>query len=489
VDTIPYERKFGRSIQKAVADLSERSLSPPEECKRKKSIGFLARIGLRRAGFFSRMFSTGPSEGKHKPLVRALGPIGHIYFGKDVDPAARESFAEALLTSAHVPMVVLPNVDRDIEVWTNHGKFDLPREAQKVLDSESPYFEEMTDDLITACRQPNAGDLIIYGGERNLDEYYTFATESGSHGGITRGETEGFALVPGATALVAPDKGYARPMDLRNCALELLGKKDTDRREGPVRPLQSKGRLRIMTYNVHGCVGMDGRLSPRRIANVISQYEPDVIALQELDVGRYRSGGHDQAMLIAEILNMDHHFQAAMQIAEERFGDAILSTYPMRLVKKDILTREARFSSLEPRGAIWVEIDFDGTLTHIINTHLGLHPTERMIHARELLGQDWLRHPQCQGPAVLCGDFNTLPRSRLLNLMRVSLTNAGDTAGATRSRSTWCGRLPFACIDYIFVRPDLEVAQMEVGDSYLARLASDHRPVLAEIDLPERQWP
>jgi endonuclease/exonuclease/phosphatase family metal-dependent hydrolase len=57
---------------------------------------------------------------------------------------------------------------------------------------------------------------------------------------------------------------------------------------------------------------MDGRLSPRRIARVISQYEPEVIALQELDVGRARSGGHDQAMLIADNLNMDRHFHAAM---------------------------------------------------------------------------------------------------------------------------------------------------------------------------------
>src|SRR5689334_895724 len=90
---------------------------------------------------------------------------------------------------------------------------------------------------------------------------------------------------------------------------------------------------RILTYNVHRCLGSDGKLSPERVAEVIAQSEADIVALQELDVGRARTGGVDQAGKIAEALGMSLHFHAAVQVMEEKFGDAILTTKPCRLVK------------------------------------------------------------------------------------------------------------------------------------------------------------
>ncbi len=502
VETIPYERKFGKGIQQAVAEVFDGSLSLSEKHHRTKSIGFLARLGLRRSKFFSKIFPSHLTEDIKIPLVRALGPAGHVYFSEEIDSDTKDRFVDSLLQDAHVPMVVLPNGGRGIKVRTLQNQFDLPEQAHEILDSTSPYFEEMTKDLIAACHQYDAGDIIIYGRRRDMKEYCTFAMENGSHGGITREETEGFVLAPKEAALVNPEKGYARPLDLRARAFELLegSMKDEERgtidevraihRSSSLRPSASEhlpvsaaDTLRIMTYNVHGCVGMDGRLSPRRIARVISQYEPDVVALQELDVGRARSGGHDQAMMIADNLNMDHHFHAAMQVAEERFGDAILSTYPMRLIKKEKFLKETRFSALEPRGALWVEIDFHGTFVQIINTHLGLHHKERQLHAEELLGEDWLKHSQCKNPVILCGDFNALPGSKVLNVLRGSLVSAEEKAGRKRHRSTWFGRFPFACVDYVFVRPDFEVTSIEIGDTHLARVASDHRPLITEIKI------
>src|ERR671910_2892610 len=90
---------------------------------------------------------------------------------------------------------------------------------------------------------------------------------------------------------------------------------------------------RILTYNVHRCMGVDGRLSPARIAEVIASCNPDIVALQELDVGRVRTGGVDQAHAIAEELGMQMHFHPAFQVMEEAFGDAILTTRPSKLVK------------------------------------------------------------------------------------------------------------------------------------------------------------
>jgi len=502
VETIPYEKKFGKSIQQAIAEAFDSSLAFSERHHSSKSIGFLARLGLRRSRFFRKIFPFDSYDDLNKPVVRALGPAGHIYFREEIDSETKDRFVDSLLRDAHIPMVVLPNGERGVKVRTLQNQFDLPEQAHEVLDSTSPYFEEMTKDLIYACHQYNAGDVIICGHQSDIKEYYTFAMENGSHGGITREETEGFVLAPNEAALVDSEKGYARPIDVRTRALELLGqsiKGDQSETKDEIRairgssslhpsaaehfPVSAADTLRIMTYNVHGCVGMDGRLSPRRIARVISQYEPDVVALQELDVGRERSGGHDQAMLIADNLNMDHHFHAAMQVAEERFGDAVLSTYPMRLIKKEKFLKKTRFSALEPRGALWVEIDLHGTFVQIINTHLGLHHKERLLHTEELLGENWLQHSQCKNPVILCGDFNALPGSKVVKALRGSLVSAVEKAGRKKHRSTWFGRFPVACIDYIFVRPDFEITRMEVGDSYLARTASDHRPLITEIKI------
>ena len=80
---------------------------------------------------------------------------------------------------------------------------------------------------------------------------------------------------------------------------------------------------RILTYNVHRCVGTDRKLDVARIADVIATYEPDIVALQELDVGRLRTGLVDQAHEIAHRLEMSFHFHPAMAVEEELYGDAI----------------------------------------------------------------------------------------------------------------------------------------------------------------------
>src|SRR3954465_5385463 len=117
---------------------------------------------------------------------------------------------------------------------------------------------------------------------------------------------------------------------------------------------------RVLTYNVHRCIGSDGRLSPERIADVIASAAPDIVALQELDVGRARTGGIDQAAKIAEALGMNLHFHAAVQVMEEKFGDAILTAKPCRLVKTGHLRGKSFIPNRDPRGALWAEVDVDG---------------------------------------------------------------------------------------------------------------------------------
>src|SRR3954454_19768884 len=113
---------------------------------------------------------------------------------------------------------------------------------------------------------------------------------------------------------------------------------------------------RIVTYNVHRCVGNDRRLDVGRIVEVLAALEPDIVALQELDVRRQRTGHVDQAHEIALGLDMACHFHAALKVEEELYGDAILTCYPERLVKAGPLPGHPGIRSLEPRGALWIEV-------------------------------------------------------------------------------------------------------------------------------------
>jgi len=89
----------------------------------------------------------------------------------------------------------------------------------------------------------------------------------------------------------------------------------------------SAPKLRVATYNVHGCMGMDRQRSEARIAEVIAELSVDIVALQELDLGRRRSAGADQTKIIAEQLGWYSHFHPAMRRDDEHYGNAILSHY------------------------------------------------------------------------------------------------------------------------------------------------------------------
>ena len=237
--------------------------------------------------------------------------------------------------------------------------------------------------------------------------------------------------------------------------------------------------LRILTYNVHSCIGSDRKSNPARIAEVIAGCQPDIIALQELDVRRARTGGIDQAHAIAAHLSMVVHFHPALHVEEEKYGDAILTALPSRLVKVGPLP-----SLGEPRGALWVAVDVDGIELQVINTHLGLSRRERLNQVSTLLGPLWLGNPSCRFPRILVGDFNAVPRSAAYRMLIGSMKDAHSTMTAQRPSPTFPARLPLLRIDHIFLDSSTEAADVHVHRSRLARTASDHLPLIAEIGLP-----
>jgi endonuclease/exonuclease/phosphatase family metal-dependent hydrolase len=244
---------------------------------------------------------------------------------------------------------------------------------------------------------------------------------------------------------------------------------------------RAPGTVRLLTYNVHRCLGTDGRLSPERIAEVVAACDPDIVALQELDVGRMRTGGVDQARLIARALAMDLHFHPALRVMEELYGDAILTPLPSRLMKTGPLPGFSRLSRLEPRGALWAAIDLGGVQLQVINTHLGLLGRERLAQVETLLGPEWVGHPDCREPVVLTGDFNAIPRSRGYRRLAARLQDAQRAPRAPRPQATFPARFPVYRIDHVFVSTGVEVVQVATVRTPLTRVASDHLPLAVDL--------
>ncbi|MBM3095549.1 EEP domain-containing protein [Ensifer sp. T173] len=232
----------------------------------------------------------------------------------------------------------------------------------------------------------------------------------------------------------------------------------------------------VLTYNVHSCIGTDRRLDIKRVAEVIAACDPDVIALQELDVGRARTQTIDQAEAIAEHLRMKSHFHPALHLEEEQYGDAIMTAHPSELVRAGPLP-----SIGEPRGALWVEVRFGDFRLNVLNTHFGLRRRERLAQTMELLGPDWLGNQRCRdNPTVFVGDLNALPGSRELQRLKKVLV---DQTGSRRSLATFPSLYPLLRLDHVMHSGALELLSLEVITAPPARRASDHLPILARFNL------
>ena len=243
----------------------------------------------------------------------------------------------------------------------------------------------------------------------------------------------------------------------------------------------AEAMVRILTYNVHRCVGTDRRLDVGRVADVIAAQAPDIVALQELDVGRARTGGVDQAHRIAQRLGMAFHFNAALQVEEERYGDAILTALPVRLVKAGAIPTHPRFSRLEPRGAVWVAVDVGGAELQVINSHLGLVPREQRLQATALAGDDWVGAVPAGAPLVLLGDMNATPRNAAYRILAGRLKDARRFAPGAHRVPTFPSTFPVLPIDHIFVSEAVGVVAVRTPLDPLTRLASDHLPLVVDL--------
>jgi len=254
----------------------------------------------------------------------------------------------------------------------------------------------------------------------------------------------------------------------------------------PPPELAATRALRVMSYNVHGCVGSDFRLDPPRVARVIAACEPDVVALQELDVERARSGRVDQPRTLAEQLGMQLAFCSARECDGGRYGNAVLSRHPIEVMRAACLPQ--RGQRREQRAVQWVRVQAPGLLLNVVNTHLGLDHGERMQQAAAILGSEWVHEARALGPTVLCGDFNAGPRSAVYRKLTSELRDAQRLVPGRGPRGTFPSLLPLLRIDHVLVSPELHVRRCTVAASWRAKLASDHLPLFVDLSL-ERNGP
>ncbi len=492
----PYPKVFGQSVHQSVADVFSRHIGVPDTPAGVTGNGSRGiqsqRIGLFGMGRLVRWLQPGKGldekVGENTLAVAAMGPLGMVYHPAARKPKQRRLLSAALVEEAHIPMVLYPGARGTAHVVTKAGEFTLPKDAAEVLGDDHPFRDEVAVDLVAVCHHEHAGDLVICGWARTGDRY-NFPLENGSHGGPGPNETGAFALLPDDTPLPSLPGGYLRPLHLRQAAFNVLDAPVILRPDRTARQSAGRDTLRVLTYNVHGCIGMDDRASAERIARVIARHAPDVVALQELDEGRNRTGGIDQAHRIARHLEMAYQFHPVMHIEEGRYGNAILTHLPMWPVRAARLPGVGGKLRVEPRGAIWTCIRWGDTDIQVINTHMGLRESERRVQAAALLSDDWLGHPDCHSPVIVCGDFNALPGSGAHRLLTRHLRDVQEAAEGHRPKKTLPGRYPMARIDHVFVDSTVQVMGITVPATELEQVASDHLPLVVDLRLSRTENP
>ena len=225
--------------------------------------------------------------------------------------------------------------------------------------------------------------------------------------------------------------------------------------------------LRVVSYNVHGCIGTDGLFSPRRIADVLAVLDADFIALQEVEDSEY--DGKTVSEFLAESLKLFDAGRTTHKRAGVDYGNLLLSRVPpLRTTSHDLA-----FTQREPRGAIEAEFDIHGRILRLLATHFGLSMRERSAQFKTIL------HRLQKSDAdltVLCADFNEwLPFSRIHRGLRRLL-------GAAPAVRTFPSRPAVLSLDRIYASPVTALVSIKAISTADTRKASDHLPVVADFD-------
>lgn len=239
----------------------------------------------------------------------------------------------------------------------------------------------------------------------------------------------------------------------------------------------ARARVRLATYNIHKCRGLDGRVRPDRIAQVLRELDADVIALQEVVCIEGKSREHQQARYIAEELGYHVRLGENRRHKGGAYGNVLLSRYPIHHPQNYDISARGR----ERRGCLKADIHLDdGSVLHVFNIHLGTSFFERRHQARKLVDLGVLADSELPGTRVVLGDFNEWTRGLVSRLLKSHFQSADIRSHLGRAR-TYPGVLPLLHLDHIYFDEALHLESLSLHRSRAALVASDHLPLVADF--------
>ena len=231
--------------------------------------------------------------------------------------------------------------------------------------------------------------------------------------------------------------------------------------------------VRIATYNIHRCRGMDRRVVPGRIVHVLRELNADVIAMQEV-IGAGPQGA-GQAEEIGAALGMGWVMTSVRTLRQHQFGNVVMSRFPIVHHSQYDLS----WRTCEPRACQRVDVDLgSGQVLHTYNVHLGTAVLERRYQAGRLAS--FVHDRRVVGPKVILGDFNEWVRGLATKTLS-ALFESIDVKKYIRRRRTYPGLFPVLHLDHIYYEGRVEVVDVEMPRTRKTLIASDHLPLVAEL--------
>jgi endonuclease/exonuclease/phosphatase family metal-dependent hydrolase len=241
-------------------------------------------------------------------------------------------------------------------------------------------------------------------------------------------------------------------------------------------------KLRLVTYNIHKGVGTDRRLRLDRIAEIVRHYDPHVVCLQEVTWAPAARARRTQPQALADAIGLPHCVVALNCIRWSCvYGNMTLSKFPIETHENLDLTVTFKKS----RGALYTLIRLPHAPLHVFNAHLGLAGYERAMQMRELVADT----PRLAGPreaVVYAGDMNDWRHRIFSDVLATSGYRCAAGDADDPGHATYPSRLPVVALDKVFVHGAVKAARATPSRLALARVASDHHPVVVELEVDPR---